>query len=294
MKETLFHHCLVVASAALMLAALSRPAAAAEMTAAQRGEYVFRAADCEGCHTAVKPKGKLLAGGRPLVTQFGTFYPPNITPDPRYGIGNWTFSQFARALRDGEGSGTVLYPAFPYPSYTGMTDADLHDLWAYLRTVPPVAEPSRNHDLNFPYNIRLLTWPWRWLFFKEGGEPIDKSRPAIWQRGAYLVRSLGHCGECHTPRNFLGGVDNSRELGGNPDGPEGKHVPNITPDPKKGIGDWSVDDIAAYLESGITPDNDFAGGPMAEVIENSTSKLTDEDRKAIATYVKSVPPVGGP
>ena len=266
-----------------------------EGTAEQRGEYLFKAASCAGCHTAVKPKGKFLAGGRPLETPFGAFFPPNITSDPEFGIGKWQFQDFVRAMRDGKGpDGTIYFPAFPYPSYTGMTDADLADLWAYLRTVPAVAEPAPGHDLDFPFNIRLLVWPWRWLYFEAGGAAIDQSRPAEWQRGSYLVRSVSHCGECHTPRNLLGGLDASRELGGNSAGPDGKGIPNISPHAQKGIGEWGVDDIESYLELGVLPDGDFAGGKMVEVIENSTGMMTAADRKAIAVFVKSVPSVDGP
>jgi mono/diheme cytochrome c family protein len=295
MKGMLLRRCRRAASVVLTLALFPGVVLAAEQTAEQRGEYLFRVGGCQGCHTATEPKGQLLAGGRRLDTPFGAFYPPNITPDPEFGIGRWQFEDFRRAMREGKGpDGAVYFPAFPYPSYTGMSDGDLRDLWAYLRTVPPVAEAAPGHDLNFPFNIRMLVWPWRWLYFEPGGEPIDTARPAEWQRGAYLVRSVGHCGECHSPRNFLGGVDADRELAGNPQGPEGKRIPNITPDPGKGIGGWSPSEIASYLESGITPDGDFVGGPMYEVVENTTSKLTAEDRNAIVTYLKSLPAVGEP
>jgi mono/diheme cytochrome c family protein len=284
-----------IALAMFMLIAVPRSGQGADSPAASRGEYLFHAAGCAGCHTSDNPKGQLLAGGRRLDTPFGAFYPPNITPDPEHGIGRWEFGDFVRAMREGKGpDGTIYFPAFPYPSYTGMSDADLSDLWVYLKTVPPVAAPAPGHDLNFPFNIRALVWPWRWLYFNAGEKPVDAARPEPWRRGAYLVRAVAHCGECHTPRNFLGGPENGRELAGNPNGPDGKRIPDITPNEKNGIGAWTVGDIESYLEMGILPDGDFAGGAMVEVIENSTSKMTPEDRKAVATYIKSVPASGAP
>ncbi len=268
--------------------------AAAPETAVARGAYLFAAAGCAGCHTRVKPKGRPLAGGRRLDTPFGAFYPPNITPDPEHGVGRWELTDFVRAMRHGRGpDGTLYFPAFPYPSYTGMSDGDLGDLWAYLKTVPAVAASGPDHDLEFPFNLRALVWPWRWLYFEPGALPPAPNRSARWNRGAYLVRVVGHCGECHTPRGLLGGVDPDRELGGNAKGPEGKRVANITPHRKKGIGDWSESEIASYLQDGGLPDGDLASGAMVEVIENSTSRLTDADRRAIAHYLKSVPPQDG-
>ena len=291
---SLYHwSCIVLAM--FVFSVMPREGYGADAPDVARGEYLFHAAGCAGCHTSVEPKGKLLAGGRRLDTPFGAFYPPNITPDPEFGIGKWTNADFVRAMREGKGpDGTIFFPAFPYPSYTGMADADLRDLWAYLKSVPPVAEAAPGHDLNFPFNIRALVWPWRWLYFDEGEKPDDGARSAQWNRGAYLVRAVAHCGECHTPRNFLGGPDTERELAGNPNGPDGKRIPDITPNPEKGIGNWSAADIVSYLESGILPDGDFAGGAMVEVIENSTSKMTPEDREAVAAFVTSVPASGAP
>jgi mono/diheme cytochrome c family protein len=289
-----FRFCLwVVLGAAVPAAAISVPGGAAQ-NAVARGAYLFAAAGCAGCHTRVKPKGRPLAGGRRLDTPFGAFYPPNITPDPGHGIGRWELADFIRAMRQGRGpDGTLYFPAFPYPSYSGISDADLGDLWAFLRTVPAVAVTGPGHDLDFPFNLRVLVWPWRWLYFEPGVWRPDPNRSARWNRGAYLVRAVGHCGECHTPRSLLGGVDPDRELGGNPKGPEGKRVANITPHRKKGIGDWSESDIASYLLDGGLPDGDLASGAMVEVIEDSTSRLTESDRRAIARYLKSVPPQDG-
>lgn len=263
--------------------------------AVQRGAYVFKAAGCVGCHTREKPKGSMLAGGRRMDTPFGTFFTPNITPDPVHGLGNWTFEQFAAAMREGRTpDGSVYYPSFPYAAYTGMSDADLRDLWAYLKSVPPVAEPNRAHDLAFPFSLRFGVRFWRLLYFDEGRFAPDSARSDQWNRGAYLVRVLGHCGECHTPRNLIGGLDRGRELAGNKNGPDGKHVSNISPHPKKGIGGWSEGDIVALLKDGSLPDGDFVGGAMTEVVENSTSRMTNDDLKAIAAYLKALPPDEGP
>lgn len=266
--------------------------------ATRRGAYVFQAAGCLGCHTDVKNKGSPLAGGRALKTPFGTFHAPNITPDREFGIGTWTEEDLTRALRQGVApNGQSYYPAFPYTSFAGMTDADIADLWAYLRIVEPVAEPSREHLLAFPFNLRTLTGIWRALYFAPGEfdagpTPENAAGEAeSWRRGAYLVRVLGHCGECHTPRGVLGAVDNGLMLGGNPAGPDGGPVPNITPQPGSGIGDWSREDIVTYLQMGMDPAGDFAGGAMAEVVENTTSRLTPDDRQAIALYLSTLPPV---
>lgn len=260
-----------------------------------RGAYILHAAGCASCHTARGEGAAPLAGGTALTTAFGTFYSPNITPDPEHGIGRWTEEEFARALRQGiSPEGYAYYPAFPYTSYTGMTDRDVADLWAYLRTVPPAAQENRPHELGLPYRWRFLLPVWRWLYFEEGATLVDAGRPPSWNRGAYLVGNLAHCGECHTPRGLLGGPDHDRLLAGNPEAPEGRgSVPNITPDPEDGIGDWSDDDLIFFLELGMLPDGDFAGGSMARVIEETTSRLTPEDRAAIVEFLRSVPAVGG-
>lgn len=288
---------------ALAIAAglLGGPAAvaqeAADPQAVERGRYVFDAAGCYGCHTDVKNKGEALAGGRELKTPFGTFYGPNITPDREHGIGGWTLEEFTRALRDGVApDGSPYYPAFPYTSFTRMTDADVADLWAYLRTVEPVAESDKPHALSFPFNMRWLNSVWQALYFTPGrleaGEPPAAVEDAdTWRRGAYLVHALAHCGECHTPRGLLGATDDSLALAGNADGPDGDIAPNITPHAGTGIGDWSPGDITTYLDIGMLPDGDFAGSAMAEIIDHSTSKMTPEDRRAIAIYLKSLAPV---
>ncbi|MBV9522339.1 MAG: c-type cytochrome [Alphaproteobacteria bacterium] len=267
---------------------------AADEAAVQRGQYVFDAADCVGCHTDAKGNGKRLAGGRALATPFGTFYSPNITPDKQNGIGNWTFADFQRALRHGTSrSGAYFYPVFPFPAFTGMSDQDLGDLYAYIMAQEPVAQPNKPHEVKFPFGWRFSLLGWRLMFFKEGPlEPVA-GKDAEWNRGAYLVNAVAHCGECHTPRNFLGGLKTSRALAGNPEGPDGQKAPNITPDMETGIGKWSTDDIVTLLKDGITPSGDVVGSGMGEVVRG-TGKLSDADLKAIAAYLKSLPPVASP
>jgi mono/diheme cytochrome c family protein len=282
-----------------------RPAAAQASTqpdggpgageAVARGAYVFHAAGCTACHTDKKNKGQSLAGGRALVTPFGTFYTPNITPDRDTGIGNWSVADLARALHEGRSpAGENYYPAFPYTSYTGMIDQDVGDLWAYLMAQPPVSQVNRPHEIPLPFRFRALLGVWKGLFFSAGRFAPDPGRAAAWNRGAYLVEVLGHCGECHTPRGVLGEMDQDRRLTGTAKGPDGKKVPNITPHPKDGIGKWTESDITYFLKTGFFPDGDFAGGVMVEVIEDGTSFLDDSDRSAIATYLRDLPPIAGP
>lgn len=256
-----------------------------------RGEYVFRAAGCFACHTDTAAGGEMLAGGPAVATAFGTFYAPNITPDPVHGIGGWSEADFFRALREGVApDGSHYYPAFPYTSYTGASDQDLRDLKAYLDTVPPVARPSRPHELSFPYSWRPLLAAWKWQNFEPGRFEPDPARPDSWNRGAYLTVALAHCAECHTPRGRLGGWDRDAWMAGSRDGPTGERVPNITPDPGSGIGNWSQGDVAWLLLTGATPIGDVVGGSMGAVIEHGTRHLTNEDRQAIAEYLMSLPP----
>ena len=260
-----------------------------------RGAYIFRAAGCHACHSDTTPGAPPLAGGRALKTPFGVFYSPNITPDRETGLGDWSLSDFAQALRMGVApDGSAYFPAFPYPSYSGMKDEDIADLWAYLQSVEPVAKANLEHELDFPFGFRFLAGIWKGLFFEPGVFQEDPARDADWNRGAYLVRHLGHCGECHTPRGALGALDAERHLAGTLEGPEGKKVPNITPDAGDGIGEWSESDLVFFMEIGMLPDGDFAGGAMEEVISEGTSHLTAEDRKAIARYLLSVPALSGP
>jgi mono/diheme cytochrome c family protein len=274
---------------------LLAPPARSQDDAVRRGEYVFNAAGCLGCHTDVKGGGKPLAGRRPLATPFGVFYTPNITPDPANGIGKWSLEDFRRALRHGEmPSGAPYYPVFPYTSFTRMSDGDIADLFAYLKTREPVAQANKPHEIRFPFGWRFLMRFWRVLYFDEGPLQPVPGKPADWNRGRYLVEAVAHCGECHTPRNALGAVEEDRAFAGVRGGPDGQNAPNITPDRDSGIGSWSVEDITTLLQSGQTPDFDWVGSGMGEVVNNSTSKLTDDDRRAIAAFLKSLPPRPGP
>ncbi|MGH6932118.1 MAG: c-type cytochrome [Dongiaceae bacterium] len=283
------------ACAVLAVVAAVGRLANAEPAQLERGAYIFAAAACAACHTNVKEKGALLAGGRALATPFGTFHSPNITADPEHGIGRWSDAEFIRALREGVApDGSSYFPVFPYTSFTKMTDADMIDLKAYILSLPAVAQPDKPHDIDFPFGWRLTLTPWRWLNFTEGALETDFGQSAEWNRGAYLVEALGHCGECHTPRGWLGGLDTDEAFSGTAKGPDGGKVPNITPDEATGIGTWSDRDITGLLKTGILPDGDVVGSVMGEVINQGTSRLTDDDRAAIAAYLRSLPPIENP
>jgi mono/diheme cytochrome c family protein len=256
------------------------------------GETIFNAGGCPSCHAVPnQPDRFRLGGGLAIPSPFGTFYAPNISSDPNDGIGRWSEADFVNAVKRGVSpGGTHYFPAFPYTSYAHATVQDVRDLFAFLKTLPPVAGKVRDHDVPFPFNIRRNVGIWKLLFFDSALFIPDQSRSPSWNRGAYLVNSFGHCAECHSPRNFLGGTITSRRFAGGPN-PEGEGwVPNVT---QKGIADWSAKDIAEYLESGLMPDGDSAGGAMVRVIKN-ISQLKLADRAAIAEYVKSLPPVEGP
>ncbi len=258
----------------------------------RRGEYIYRLAGCENCHTDRDNQGPRLAGGRALVTSLGTFYAPNITPDPNHGIGRWSEADFARALRAGVSpTGAHYYPAFPYTAYTLLSDEDVRALKAYLFAQPPVAQPNKPHVLPWYLRFRPALIVWKWLFFREGRYAPDPAKNAAWNRGAYLARAAAHCSECHTPRNVLGAPRRAYYLAGTTEGPDDGVVPNITPDRKTGIGRWSRSDLVQYLDTGMTPDGDFAGGLMAEFIDHGLKYLTAADREALATYILSVPAV---
>lgn len=266
----------------------ARAQSAGDPAAIQRGAQIFAAAGCGGCHTDRKNNGPLLAGGRALETPFGTFYPPNITADPTYGIGKWSDADFTRALREGlSPDGDYYYPAFPYTSYTQMTEPDMLDLKAYIFSLPTAAVANREHDLGFPFSWRDLLGFWRWMNF-EAAAPIQSTPMS---RGEYLVRALGHCGECHTPRDWLGGSDLDAFLAGTDDGPEGATVPNITPDPETGIGRWSSEQVVRLLTDGQLPNFDYVGGDMGEVVNFSTGPMAEADRQAIANYLLALPPI---
>ena len=266
---------------------------AAHAGAIQRGAYLALGANCASCHTA--PGGRPFAGGPPLATAFGVFYPPNITQDPTHGIGQWSFDNFKRALRRGVSpANTHYYPVFPYASYTGMSDGDIAALWAYLRAVPAVAQANRAHEVGFPFNWRILLAAWKIMFLDRGPMEPDPGKSLEWNRGRYLVEAVTHCAECHGPRNLFASLDRSRYMAGVPaerGGIEGWNVPNITPDPETGIGRWSVEDLAGLL-AGRGMRAMHVGGPMREVVRN-TSRLTEADRLAMAVYLKSLPPRHG-
>jgi mono/diheme cytochrome c family protein len=277
------------AALALTLLTAASPAAADE-DASGRGEYLVRAGGCVSCHTAAG--GQPLAGGRALATPFGTFYSPNITPDPDTGIGRWTDAQFLRALREGvRPDGANYFPVFPYPSFTGITDGDALAIKAYLFSVPPVRQQNRAHDIGFPFSWRFLQTGWKLLFFTPGPFQPVPERSTAYNRGAYLATALAHCGECHTPRNILGAMRSSLRLAGTPDGPDGQLVPNITPDPGTGIGKWEKGDVVELLKTGTTPEQSKVKGAMRETIQDGLKYLSDADLEAVADYLFAQPSI---
>jgi mono/diheme cytochrome c family protein len=258
------------------------------------GKTLFRAGDCAICHSSANQRDLTrLGGGRALNSAFGTFYMPNISPDPQDGIGQLTTDQFIRAMREGVSAhGDNEYPAFPYTSYQRTTANDLRDLLAYIKTLPPVPGKARDHDLKFPFTLRRGVGLWRLAFLDGKALPSDPQQSAAWNRGRYLVEGPGHCAECHSPRNFMGAIVSGKRFAGGLD-PEGKsYVPNITTD-ETGIGYWSKNEIASYLKTGVSPINIKAGGDMAAVVAD-TATLSDDDRQAIGEYLKSLPAVDAP
>ncbi len=256
------------------------------------GKVMFYAGGCASCHASVRQQEPTrLGGGLALGSPFGTFYAPNISPDRDAGIGRWNETDFVTALWKGTSpDGQHFYPAFPYTSYQRIALNDARDLFAYLHTLPAVTGKAPPHQVPFPFSWRRLLGGWKFLFLD--GQPFrpDPSKSAQWNRGAYLVNGPGHCAECHSPRNVLGGIETGKRFAGGPD-LEGKGwVPNIT---QKGLADYSEKDIAYLLETGQTPDGDSVGGAMTAVIRN-TSRLPATDREAMAVYLKSLPPVEGP
>jgi len=259
----------------------------------EKGRYLVYAGGCISCHTEKAKDAIPLAGGYALKTSFGTFFTPNITPDRETGIGSWTDDDFIRAFQQGiNPDGDAYYPAFPYTAYTGLSRDDLLAIKAYLFSLDPVVREVPPHDLPVYLSSRLAARAWQVMYFNAGRFEPDGTRSEAWNRGAYLVRHLGHCGECHTPRGRLGGLLEDRELEGNPEGPDGESIPGITASRTTGIGAWSLRDIEYFLEIGMLPDGDFAGGLMSRVIDDNTSHLTPEDRRAIAVYLASLSPDG--
>ena len=292
---------MVMAGAGAQPAAPASPAALIEA-----GRYLAAAGDCVSCHT--QPDGQPFAGGVAIDTPFGVIFSANITPDPGSGIGSWSEPQFARALREGiAADGRHLYPAFPYTAYSKITDQDVHAIYAYLRSLKPVRYTPPANRLLFPFGLRSLLAVWNLLFFEAGRYAPDDSKSAQWNRGAYLVQALGHCGACHTPHNALGAERHAEMLRGGvyldeiaDEVVDGVLTPldertlrawsaaNLTPAPG-GLGAWSRDQIAAYLKTGHSA-RAAAFGPMSKVVVNSTSLLTDADVHAIADYLASLPP----
>ena len=296
--------CGIVGVAALWFVTQPQTIAASALPAytpsLDNGKTMFAIGGCSSCHAVPtdnpdKADRLRLGGGLALKSPFGTFYVPNISPDPKDGIGAWSEANFVTALWKGTSEhGNHLFPAFPYTSYQHMQLNDIRDLFAYLKTLPPVAGKSRPHDLKFPFDQRELLGVWKLLFLHGGPFTPDPAKSAQWNRGAYLVNGPGHCAECHSPRDALGGIVENERFAGGP-APDGEGwVPNITPFGLRDDGKpWTDQEIASFLGDGMTPDGDFAGGPMADVI-NKTSLLSAEDRAAIAAYIAALPPVEGP
>lgn len=257
----------------------------------EQGKYLVHAAGCVTCHTEDEEGAVPLAGGRALESPFGTFYSPNITPDIESGIGAWSDDDFVTALWEGlNPEGDHYFPAFPFTAYTGVSRDDALAMKAYLFSLDPVFKQSPEHDLPFYMSSRVAAGGWKLSYFDDGRFEQDPGQSEQWNRGAYLVRHLGHCGECHTPRSSLGALQEDAELAGNAEFSPEESAPNITPDKEHGIGRWSLSDIEYFLDIGMLPDGDFTGGAMGAVIEDSTSRMTREDRLAMATYIKSLPP----
>ena len=275
--------CLAIGAPAAVAQQASPPDDASVLA---KGEYLARAGDCIACHTA--PEGKLFAGGLAMKTPFGTLYTSNITPDPQTGIGTWTSDQFYSMMHSGRfPDGGLVYPAMPFASYTKVTRADSDAIFAYLKLIAPVRQPNRPHDLRFPYSNRSLIIGWRTLFFTEGEYKPDPSKSADWNRGAYLVEGLGHCGMCHTAINALGGSSDSQAFEGGLIPMQNWYAPSLTSNKEAGLGDWSIQEISELLRTGISS-RGAVYGQMAEVVYNSLQYLSDDDTRAMAVYLKSL------
>lgn len=261
-------------------------AESADPALVKQGEYLARAGDCIACHT--NPGDQQFAGRRPMLTPFGTLYTTNITPDPAAGIGTWTVDQFYSLMHTGRmPDGGLIYPAMPFASYTKITRPDNDAIFAYLRSVSPANQPNLADDLRFPYNNRSLILGWRTLFFTAGEYRPDPAKSAEWNRGAYLVEGLGHCGMCHSPINALGGSSESRAFEGGLIPMQNWYAPSLTSNKEAGLGEWSVQEITDLLRTGISR-RGAVYGPMAEVVYNSLQYLSDEDTQAMAIYLKSL------
>ena len=275
----------VTAFGAAQAGAQTQPGPDAQVIA--RGEYLARAGDCIACHTI--PGGKLFGGGRPMATPFGTLYTPNISSDRQTGIGTWSADEFYRMMHDGRSKdGSLLYPAMPYASYTKVTRADSDAIYTYLRSVPPIHQPNRPHELRFPFNRRELLLGWRTLYFKEGEYKPDPTQSVEWNRGAYLVEGLGHCTMCHTAINALGGNTASKEFQGGLIPVQDWYAPSLTSNREAGLGEWSIKDIVDLLHAGVS-NRGAVYGPMAEVVYDSFQYLSEDDVRAVAVYLKALP-----
>jgi mono/diheme cytochrome c family protein len=249
----------------------------------ERGQSLVTAGDCISCHTA--DKNKPFAGDRPIDTPFGVIYSPNLTPDDKTGLGKWSEEDVYRALHLGIGrTGARTYPAFPYPYFTKITRDDVHAIYAYLHTLEPVNHRRRTSAFIWPLNYRGLMLGWDFLFFTPDAFHPDQSKSAEWNRGAYLVEGLGHCGACHTPKNVLGADKVSEALQGAKI--QGWLAPKLAGNPMDGIGAWSIDELTEYLRTGRNK-HSAVKGPMAEVVASSTSKMPEADLRAIAVYLKN-------
>jgi mono/diheme cytochrome c family protein len=289
---------LLVAGVALALFAMNRPsiddpefearpAGPATPEQVARGAYLARAGDCAACHTV--RGGVPYAGGRGIETPFGTVYSSNLTPDAATGIGLWTPAQFWHALHEGRSAdGRLLYPAFPYPNYTRVTREDAEALYAYLRSLAPVSQPRRPHDLRFPYDSQLALAAWRVLFFQPAIERGSPTHSAEWNRGAYLVQGLGHCNACHASRNILGATPGPLDLGGGIIPVQNWYAPALTSADEAGVADWELQEIVDLLKSGRSA-RGSALGPMGDVVRQSTQHLSDADLRAMATFLKALP-----
>jgi mono/diheme cytochrome c family protein len=248
------------------------------------GEYLVRAGNCFSCHTV--RDGKPYAGGRPIVTPYGTLYSSNITPDPDTGIGRWSADDFWRALHEGKSKdGSLLYPVFPYPNYTKVTREDADAMYAYLKTIPSVSQQNRAHEMRFPYDKRPLLAGWRALYFKEGTFKPNPKQSAEWNRGAYLVEGLGHCSACHAARGAWGGV-REQHIGGGLIPMLNWYAPSLTSNKETGLGDWEIKEVVELLKTGVSP-RGAVFGPMAEVVRDSLQYLSEADLTAMAVYLKS-------
>ncbi len=252
---------------------------------AEHGAYLARMSGCIACHTNAEQGGAPLAGGLALKTDFGTFYSPNLTTDRENGIGDWSIKDFATAVRHGVSpTGKPYYPAFPYPFYATFSDQDIADLWAAFQTVPPVAQPSKQHDLGFPFNVRDGLKLWRAAYLDDTSFVPDPEKSAKWNRGKFIVEGPAHCGACHTPRNFAGARQAELALHGADKLPNGGKSPPITSTALEQRG-WNIKNLAYALRTGILPDGDAFGGSMGEVVRDGTRFLQQDDLEAIATYL---------